>query len=67
MKYRGKFHLIVIYNKQSIPLIKGLINEPSDLGLHCLQKVYKLVSSTIRVNSDRIATIIGRGYLYSQT
>jgi len=32
------------------PLIRWLLMEPSDQDLHCLQKVYKLVSSTTKLN-----------------
>jgi len=43
MNYSGKFNLILIYNKQSRPLIRGLPMEPSDLGLHnCLQMYINL-------------------------
>jgi len=31
-----------------IPGENGLLKEPSDLGLHCLQITYKFVSSTAR-------------------
>jgi len=42
MNFTGKFHLIFIYNKQSRPLIRELLKEPSDLGLLCLQRYINL-------------------------
>ena len=38
MNFWGKFWFLFIYNKQSKPLIRGLLKEPSDRGLHCLQR-----------------------------
>jgi len=49
MNYLGKFPGIIIYGKQRRPLIRRLLKEPSDLGLHCLQIMYEIGSSTIRV------------------
>jgi len=34
----GKFGVIFFYDKQSRPLIRWLLQEPSNLGLHCLQR-----------------------------
>jgi len=50
MNYIGAFHLKFIYNKQSRPLIRRLLKEPSDLGT-LFAKVYELVYRTIRVKT----------------
>jgi len=58
MIYLGKYLLLFMYNKQRRPLIRGLLTEPSDLGLHCLQVIYEIGSSTKRVKRDLVKLII---------
>jgi len=52
MNFRGKLLLLFIYNKQSRPLIRGLLKEPSDLGLHCLQMFINSFPALQGVNID---------------